>query len=74
VLSGCCLLETCSSCGRNEKENRSGGEVGGEELGGGEGGETVVRVYCMREESIFNEKETKEENTRLEKSKKKMIR
>jgi hypothetical protein len=28
--------------------------VGREELGDKEGGETLIRVYCMRKESIFN--------------------
>lgn len=27
----------------------------GRELGGVEGGKTVVKMYCMREESILNE-------------------
>jgi hypothetical protein len=30
--------------------------VDGRELGGVGGGETVVTVYCMREESTFNNK------------------
>jgi hypothetical protein len=30
-----------------------GGEVG-EELGGEEGGGTVIRIYRMRKESVFN--------------------
>ena len=29
------------------------------ELGGVETGETVVRMYCIREESIFNKKKLK---------------
>lgn len=27
---------------------------GGEWLGGVEGAETIVRIYCMKEETIFN--------------------
>lgn len=30
-----------------------------EELGRTEEGETIIRVYCMRKESIFNKKEKK---------------
>ena len=29
---------------------------GGKELGGPEGGEAVIGMYCMREESTFNNK------------------
>lgn len=29
-------------------------------LGGLEGGEIVFRIYCMTEESVFNEKERKD--------------
>lgn len=38
------------------------GKRGGEELGGVEEGETVIRVYCMVKQSIFNKrgKESKE--------------
>ena len=32
-----------------------GGRGCGEELGGVEGGKIVIRVYCMRKESIFDE-------------------
>ena len=37
---------------------QSRGKVG-EELGGVEWGETVIKIYCMREESIFNERKDK---------------
>jgi hypothetical protein len=28
----------------------------GEKLGGAEGGETIIRIYCMIKESIFNKR------------------
>jgi hypothetical protein len=37
-------------------EGRRAGEV----LGGAEGGETVIRTYCMRKESIFNKRRKRE--------------
>ena len=33
------------------------GRGGGEGLGGVEGGETIIRIYYVRNESIFNEGE-----------------
>ena len=44
----------------NERQrgSGSGGEEGGKELGGVEEGETVIRIYYVREESIFNNKKT----------------
>lgn len=41
------------------KEVDSGGKGGGEELGGVEGREIVLRIYWMREESIFIKMERK---------------
>lgn len=38
----------------SQKGNGSGWEGGQEELGGVEGGETMVRMYCKGEELIFN--------------------
>ena len=55
VALGCCLLETYFIL------KRDGGEEEGKQLGGVEGGETVVRVYCMKEESIFNLKRRKKD-------------
>jgi hypothetical protein len=34
-------------------EMRKGGE---EELGGAEGEETLIRIYCVKQKSIFNKK------------------
>ena len=34
----------------------SGWEGGGEELGGVEGGKTIIGIYCTREESILNKR------------------
>lgn len=39
--------------GMDLQENGGGGH-----LGGLEGGETVVEIYCLREKSVFNKKET----------------
>ena len=54
TMFDCCPWKTCSFL----KGNRGPvdlGEKGGEQgVGGEEGGEAVVRMYCMREESIFN--------------------
>lgn len=54
VLFCCCLLEVCSFC---INERLMGSELGrGKEacLKGVEEGETVVEMYWMKEESIFN--------------------
>lgn len=55
-MFGCCFLENCSFL----KENGEGVDVeergGSRKLGVVEGGETVVRIYCMEEESIFKKK------------------
>lgn len=32
------------------------GRGGEEELGGKEGGETIIRIYCIRKKSIFNKR------------------
>lgn len=44
-----------------QKESGSGGEGRGgeEELGRVEGAKTVIRLYCMRKEFIFNYKKLK---------------
>jgi hypothetical protein len=46
------------------KGNGLGVHLGKVELGGVEGKETVVSMYCMREESIFNKKYIKSEQLR----------
>ena len=59
VLFDCHLLEACSFLKRKQKGNGSGGEGrlgGSEEI---EGRKTVVRMHCMRAESIFSKKELK---------------
>jgi hypothetical protein len=50
----CCLLEACSFLVRDRKGVDLERRESGEELGGARGGETIVRRYCMRIESIFN--------------------
>ena len=47
-LFGCYLLEACSFLMRDRKGVDLDGRDGGEELGGVEGEETVICVYCMR--------------------------
>lgn len=32
------------------------GSEGGKELGGVQGGGTVIKIYCLRKESIFNKR------------------
>jgi hypothetical protein len=54
---GCCLLEACSFLKRKggrmvDLGTREGG--GREELGEEKGGETGVKIYCMRE-NIFDD-------------------
>lgn len=44
----------------------------GEKLGGVEGGETIIRIYCMRKESSFNKKEKKLNNFQIKKTKMKL--
>jgi hypothetical protein len=43
------LLEDCSFLMRNRKEVDPKGRGSREDLGG----ETVIRIYCMRKESVF---------------------
>lgn len=54
VVFSCCLLEACSFLGGNRRDVdlEESGEVG--ELGRLGGVETVLRLYSMREEFIFN--------------------
>ena len=48
------LLESYSFLMRNRKGVNLEGS--GEKVGGVEGQETVLRIYCMRKESIFNKR------------------
>ena len=50
-------LEACSFLMRRKKGSGSGWEGSGEELGGVEGGETIIGIYCMKKESIFNKRQ-----------------
>lgn len=54
AVFSCCLLEACSFFKGNNRDVdlEESGEVGG--LGRLDGVETVVRLYSMREEFIFN--------------------
>lgn len=42
------------------------GERGWAELGGAEGGETVVEIHCMREEPIFHKKIQINKNSKIQ--------
>jgi hypothetical protein len=45
-MFGCCLLEACSFLkGNGERQVDPGEKTRGEELGGVERGETVIRMY-----------------------------
>lgn len=60
VLKVCYVLETCTFLkrkGRGSESRRNGRCIG--ELGRVKRGETVVRMSCMREKSIFNWKKGK---------------
>ena len=46
------LSEVCSFKMRDRKRVGLNGRGGGEELGGVEGGETVIMIYQVRKESI----------------------
>ena len=54
VLFGGCLLETCSFLKKKQSKMHPWEKEGEGYLEGMEGGETVVRMYYMREEPIFN--------------------
>jgi hypothetical protein len=55
VLFGCCLLKAPHLSERKQKEEwLLGRGKPREELGGVGKGEAAIRMYCMREESIFN--------------------
>lgn len=54
VMFGCFLLEACYFLMRNKKGVDLERRGGGEELGGVETVETILRIYCVRKESIFN--------------------
>ena len=55
-MFGCYLLEACSFLMRDRKGVDLDGRRGGEELGGVEGGETIIRIYYVRKKSIFNKR------------------
>lgn len=50
---GCYLLEAHSVLIR-QKGSRSGRRGDGEKLGEVEGGETIIRTYCINKEYTFN--------------------
>lgn len=54
VMFGGYLLEACPFLARDRKGVDVDRKGGGEELGGGERGESVFRLYCLRKESMFN--------------------
>lgn len=41
---------------RKKGVNLVGGEESGEDMGGIEGGETIIRVYFMKKKTIFSKK------------------
>ena len=55
-MFGCYLLEACCFLMRHRKGMDPEGKGGEEEVEGVEGEETVIRIYCMREEFVFNKK------------------
>ena len=50
------LLEACSFQMRDRKGVDPNGRGGRDQLARREGGETVIMVYCMRKESVFDKK------------------
>ena len=52
-MFGCYLLEACSFLMRDRKGVDLDGRDGGEELGGVEGEETVIRIYYVRKNIFF---------------------
>lgn len=50
------FIEACSLQIRGRKGMVPDGRRAKEELGGVEGGETVIRTYCMRKEALFNKR------------------
>lgn len=51
-MFGCCLFKAYSLLMRDRKAG-PGGEMGRNES---KEGETIIRMYCRRKESIFNER------------------
>lgn len=43
------------------------GRRGGEKLGGAEGGETLIRIHCMKNQSIINKREKRKKKTLMTK-------
>lgn len=54
VMFGCYLLAARSFLMKDRKGGDLEGKGGGEELGEVRRGETLIRIYCMGRESIFN--------------------
>lgn len=54
VRFGCYLLETCSHLRRHRRSVDPEGRGDGKELRGGEGGKTIIRIYCMGKETVSN--------------------
>lgn len=52
------LLSLKSLVFTNERQKGSGSRGGWEELGGIERGETIIRIYYVVKESIFNKRKT----------------
>lgn len=59
-MSGCCFLEVCLFVClflmKNGKGESMDTKIKMKELKGVKGGETTIRIYSMRKESIFDEK------------------
>ena len=53
-MFGCYLLEACSFLMIDRKGVDPEKRRGGEELGGVQGRESIIRVYCIKKDSIFN--------------------
>ena len=53
-MFGCYLLEACSFLMTDRKGVDPEKRRGGEELGGVQGRESIIRVYCIKKDSILN--------------------
>lgn len=52
----CYLLKACSFLMKDRKGMGTEGRRGEEELAGAKAEETIIRLYCLRKESIFNKR------------------